>query len=109
MGRYAFPANVPNIPFHHWSAGVVLATSIAHKGAVAGAKALAGAVVDLFKTPARVEEAKETFSRELGGITYEPLLPASQTPPLDLNRDAMEFWRPKMRSHYVSERPVFKR
>lgn len=109
MGRYAFPANVPNVPFHHWSAGVVLATPIAHKGTVAGAKALAGAVVDLFKNPARVEEAKATFSKELGGITYEPLLPASQTPPFGLNREAMEAWRPKMRPHYVKERPVFKR
>ena len=82
MGRLSFPASVPGVPFHHWTAGVALASSIAHKGAVAGTKALAGAVIDLLTDPALVQRAKETFREELGGVTYRPLLPAGQKPPL---------------------------
>ena len=48
MAKFYFPANVPNLNFHHWAAGAALATSIAHKGAVAGAKALAAAVIECF-------------------------------------------------------------
>ena len=48
MGRVWFPGNVPHLPFHHWSAGAALATSIAHKGGLAGAKALAASVHRLF-------------------------------------------------------------
>ena len=38
MGRVWFPGNIPHAAFHHWSAGAALTTSIAHKGALAGAK-----------------------------------------------------------------------
>ena len=40
MGRISFPSNFPNVAYHHWCGGISLATSIAHKGAVAGAKTL---------------------------------------------------------------------
>ena len=46
MARVMFPGNVPNIAYHHWSAGAALATSIAHKGGLVGAKALATSVLD---------------------------------------------------------------
>ena len=46
MGRIWFPGNVPHLPFHHWTAGAPLATSIAHKGGLAGAKALAASVIE---------------------------------------------------------------
>ena len=51
MARVWFPGNVPNLAFHHWSAGAALATSIAHKGAVAGVKALATSVIDYLQQP----------------------------------------------------------
>ena len=41
MAKFYFPANIPNISFHHWAAGVALATPIAHKGVLAGARVLA--------------------------------------------------------------------
>jgi aminobenzoyl-glutamate utilization protein B len=107
MGRVGFPANVPGIPFHHWSAGAALASSIAHKGTLAGAKALAGSLLDLFTTPAYLVRAKETFRTEIGDVKYRPLLPPEQKPPVALNRDLMEQYRPAMRAHYVKERPKF--
>ena len=71
MVKFYYPANIPNISFHHWAAGVALATSIAHKGAVAGAKVIAASVVECFSNPAVVDEAKRTFKEELGGIEYD--------------------------------------
>jgi aminobenzoyl-glutamate utilization protein B len=107
MGRVGFPSNVPGVPFHHWAGGAALATTIAHKGAVAGAKALAGSVLDLLSDPALIRRAKETFAGEIGDMKYRSLLPPDQKPPVTLNRDMMEAFRPAMRAHYVRERPRF--
>jgi len=106
-GLITFPSNIPGVSYHHWSAGVSLATSIAHKGAVAGAKAMAGSALDLFLEPKLVAKAKETFKDEVGDTQYRPLLPPDQKPPLELNRDIMERYRPAMRQHYLKEKPVF--
>jgi aminobenzoyl-glutamate utilization protein B len=108
MARVQFPANVPGISYHHWAAGAVLATSIAHKGGVAGAKALAASVLDFLKDAALVAAAKESFRREIGDVRYRSLLPEGQKPPLDLNAAAMARFRPLMEEHYVKARPVFR-
>ena len=107
MAKFYFPSNVPNIHFHHWGGGVALAHSIAHKGAVAGSKAFAAAVVECFSNPAVVAEAKRTFKEELGGIEYKSMLPAEQKPPVELNRAIMERFRPEMKKHYLKEKPEF--
>jgi aminobenzoyl-glutamate utilization protein B len=107
MVKLYFPATVPHIAFHHWAAGVPLATSIAHKGAVAGAKALAASALECFGNPAVVEEAKRTFKEELGGMTYRSLLPPGQKPPVELNRTTMEKFRPLLEKHYLKEKPKF--
>jgi aminobenzoyl-glutamate utilization protein B len=106
-GVINFPANVPGVSYHHWSAGVSLATSIAHKGALAGAKAMAASAIDLLLDPKLITKAKETFKQELGDIEYRPLLPADQKPPVELNRELMDRYRPLMRKHYLDRTPVF--
>ncbi len=106
-GLITFPSNIPGVSYHHWSAGVSLATTIAHKGAVAGAKAMAASALDLFMDTKLVAQAKETFKAEIGDTEYRPLLPPDQKPPLELNRDLMERHRPAMRAHYLKEKPVF--
>jgi aminobenzoyl-glutamate utilization protein B len=107
MTKFYYPSNVPNITSHHWAAGVVLATRIAHKGAVAGAKAFAAAVAECFSNPALVEEAKRTFQEELAGVEYKSMLPPDQKPPVELNRAMMEKFRPEMAKHYLKEQPEF--
>ena len=107
MAKFYYPVNVPNINFHHWAGGVTLAHSIAHKGAVAGSKAFAAAVVECFSNPAVLAEAKRTFKDELGGVEYKSMLPAEQKPPVALNRAIMEKFRPEMKKHYLKERPEF--
>lgn len=107
MTRLYFPSNIPHVRYHHWSAGVALASSIAHKGAVAGAKALAGAMLDFLETPSLIAEAKASFAAEIAGARYEPLISREQAPPVSMNRDAMDRHRPAMRSQYVREAIVF--
>jgi aminobenzoyl-glutamate utilization protein B len=107
MAKFYYPSNVPNINFHHWAAGVALAHSIAHKGAVAGSKAFAAAVVECFSNPAVLADAKRTFKQELGDVEYKSMLPADQKPPVALNRAIMDKFRPEMKKHYLKERPVF--
>jgi len=107
MTKFYYPSNVPNINSHHWAAGVVLATRIAHKGAIAGAKAFATTVAECFSNPEVVEEAKRTFKEELGGVEYKSMLPPDQKPPVELNRAMMEKFRPEMAKHYLKEQPEF--
>jgi aminobenzoyl-glutamate utilization protein B len=107
MVKFCFPASIPHVNFHHWAAGVPLATSIAHKGALAGAKVMAAAIVECLKNPAIVAEAKRTFKDEIGGVEYRRLLPSDQKPPIDLNRAMMDKYRPLMEKHYLAEKPVF--
>ena len=107
MGRVWFPASVPGVSFHNWTAGIPLTSSIAHKGTLAGAKAMTGAALDFFMDTALVEDAKRTFKTELNGIAYEPMLPADQQPDLTVNKDLMARFREPMQAHYLSEKPRF--
>lgn len=107
MGRIWFPGNVPHLPFHHWTAGAPLATSIAHKGGIAGAKALAASVIDYLLDNDLVERAKASFAKELVGTVYRPLLPNDQRAPANLNFALMEQYRRQMEAHYLKDEPVF--
>ncbi len=100
-GRITFPANVPGVPAHHWAAAIAEATSIAHKGAVAGAMVLSGSVLDVLTRPDVLARAQETFRQEVAGSPYRPLLPPDQKPPVDLNRDEMAKYRDQMKPHYL--------
>lgn len=101
-GRITFPSNVPGVPFHHWAAAIAEATSIAHKGTIAGAKVMAGSVIDLLVRPEILVEARETFAQEVAGSTYRSLLPPDQKPPISLNAEEMAKYREKMRPSYLN-------
>jgi aminobenzoyl-glutamate utilization protein B len=107
MAKFYFPSNIPDIDFHHWAAGVALATSIAHKGAVAGARVLSGAVLECLTQPDLVDSARAGFMREIGEVQYKSLLPDDQRPPVEMNRAAMDKFRNLMKVHYLSRRPLF--
>jgi aminobenzoyl-glutamate utilization protein B len=107
-GRITFPSNVPGVPFHHWAAAIAEATSIAHKGTVAGAKVMAGSVIDLLTQPALLAKAKETFAEEVAGSTYTSLLPPDQKPPVDLNAEEMAKYRGELRRHYAATEIKFR-
>jgi len=107
MGRVWWPGTVPGIVFHHWSGGVPLTTSITHRGALAGAKAMAGAVIDCLVQPSIIEETRRTFRNEIGDTSYEPLVPASHNPEIDTHRDLMAKYRPLQETFHRKTKPVF--
>lgn len=107
MAKMIFPANVPNIDFHHWAAGSALATSIAHKGAVAGAKVLARALLHCFTHKDCIDQIKSSFQNETAGTPFKSMLPSGQQPPSQLNAATMAKWREQMKTFYLKDKPRF--
>ena len=107
MGRVYFPGNVPHSQIHHWSAGSALTTSIAHKGLVVGSIVTALTALDYLIDPALLARTKAQFKAEVGDVVYQPLIPKDQTPPVDLNAELMDRFRPSMERFYLKEKPVF--
>ncbi len=96
-----YPANLVNLPGHHWSNAMTMATPIAHKGVVAGAKVLAATVLDLLLRPDLISESRRYFTEvQTKETKYEPFIGPDDKPPLDLNQVAMGKFRPLMRPFY---------
>ncbi len=96
-----YPSNVPNIIFHHATAAMAMATPIAHKGAVGGAKAVAMTVLDLMTTPKLVTAAKAYFTDvQLKTDHYDPVLAATDEPAIHRNERLMAEYRPAMEKTY---------
>jgi aminobenzoyl-glutamate utilization protein B len=100
-----FPSNIPNLPGHHWSNAISMATPIAHKGATAGAKVTAMTVLDLLAHPALVDSAWSYFRDvQTRDIKYEPLIRPDDRPATEMNADIMQRFRPEMRRFYYDPR-----
>src|SRR5215468_2933448 len=96
-----YPANIPNLPGHNWSNAIAMATPIAHKGIVAGSKAIAMTLVDLLTRPELVREAKTYFTDvQLKNNKVLPLLAETDMPQIQINHETMERYRPQMRAQY---------
>jgi aminobenzoyl-glutamate utilization protein B len=96
-----YPSNIPNLPGHHWSNGITMATPIAHKGASAGAKVQAMTLLDFLLRPDLVAQAWDYFRTvQTKTIHYVPLIRPEDQPALELNIATMEKYRPAMRKFY---------
>ncbi len=96
-----FPANMPGGPGHNWANGIAMATPIAHKGSLAGAKAQAMTLLDLFLDGETVDAAWEYFNTvQSEEHTYTPFITEDDQPAIWLNADLMEQWREQMRPYY---------
>jgi len=96
-----YPSNVPNLPGHHWSDAIAMATPIAHKGATAGAKAQALTMLDILLTPALVDSAWSYFRNvQTKTVKYEPLMRPEDRPATELNTDILARYRPEMKKFY---------
>jgi aminobenzoyl-glutamate utilization protein B len=82
--------------------------SIAHKGMVVGAKVLAVSVLDLLTSADLLQKAKAQFAEDTKETKYFSLLPPDAKPPLDLNREMMEKYRPEMRKFYLNKPVQFR-
>ncbi|MBO0948802.1 peptidase dimerization domain-containing protein [Fibrella forsythiae] len=98
-----YPSNIPDLPGHHWSNAISMATPIAHKGIVAGAKAEAMTLLDLLLTPELIQQAKEYYVNEqTKELKYTPLITAKENPAVYLNQKIMTDFKPKLQAFYYN-------
>ncbi len=96
-----YPANIDRLPGHHWSSTMAMATPIAHKGTLAGAKAQAMTLLDLLLRPELVDSAWSYFRKvQTRTVKYQPFLRAEDQPPVELNKTILGRYRPLMRRYY---------
>jgi len=91
-----FPANIPGMIGHHWSSGIAMATPIAHKGSTVGAKAQALTALDLLLNPELLATARQYLAEQTKEVQWKSLIPEGTQPPIDLNREKMERFRPQL-------------
>ncbi len=96
-----YPANIPGTPGHNWADAIAMATPIAHKGVVAGAKVQAMTLLDLMVSPKLVADARVYFSDvQTKTIKYKPLIAPTDQPATWLNAEKMAKFRDEMRKYY---------
>jgi aminobenzoyl-glutamate utilization protein B len=74
-----------------------MATPIAHKGSTAGAKAQAMTALDLLLNPELLETIRHYFAEQTKTTPWVSLIPADTKPPIELNREKMERFRPDLK------------
>ncbi|MBN8821993.1 MULTISPECIES: amidohydrolase [unclassified Spirosoma] len=96
-----YPSNIPGLPGHHWSNAISMATPIAHKGVVAGAKVEAMTLLDMLLKPELIQQAKTYYTDEQTKETkYEPLISSKEIPAIYLNKKIMAEFKPKLEKFY---------
>jgi aminobenzoyl-glutamate utilization protein B len=96
-----YPSNIPGGPGHNWANGVSMATPIAHKGVIAGAKAQAFTMLDLFLHPELVEKSWDYFKNvQTKTVKYQSFIRPEDKPAIWLNEKIMQEYRPRMKSFY---------
>ncbi|AKD56437.1 amidohydrolase [Spirosoma radiotolerans] len=96
-----YPSNIPGLPGHHWSDAISMATPIAHKGIVAGAKVEAMTLLDMLLKPEVLQQAKAYYTDEQTKDTkYTPLISAKEIPAIYLNQKIMTEFKPKLEKFY---------
>jgi len=97
--RLRYPANIPGMTAHHWSSAIAMATPIAHKGSNYGARVVAMTAIDILTNPRLLEEAKKYFDEvQTKEYKWVSLIPRGTKPPIHLNKEKMETFRPLLDS-----------
>ncbi len=96
-----YPSNIPNLPGHHWSNAISMATPIAHKGIVAGAKAEAMTLIDMLTKPEVLKKAWAYYRDEqTKELQYTPLVGPKDFPATYLNKEIMAEFKPSLEKYY---------
>ena len=99
-----FPSNIPGLQGHHWSNAIAMATPIAHKGVVAGAKAEAMTILDFLLKPELLKGAWDYFNNEQTKETkFIPMISEDDMPPIYLNADKQGQFRSELEKFYYDE------
>ena len=96
-----YPSNVRGLQGHHWSSAMAMATPIAHKGAITGAKVIASTMLDLVSNDTLVEEAQNYFNDvQTAEEQYRPFISPDDPPAIDKNQDIMAKFKPMLEELY---------
>jgi aminobenzoyl-glutamate utilization protein B len=96
-----YPSNIPELPGHNWSNAIAMATPIAHKGVVSGAKVVAMTTLDLLTRPELRKAAKEYFTNvQTKTQKYVPMITAADKPALEINSEIMARYKPELSKYY---------
>ena len=96
-----YPANIPGGPGHNWANAIAMATPIAHKGSLAGAKVQALTMLDMLLHPELVTKAWDYFNNvQTKETKYKTFLRPDDKPALWLNKKIMDEHRPAMQKMY---------
>ena len=89
-----YPSNIPGGPGLNWTTGIAMATPIAHKGGVAGAKVQAMTTLDILLHPELVKSAWDYFNHvQTKDVKYKSFLRPDDKPATWLNQKTMERYR----------------
>ncbi len=98
-----YPSNIPGLPGHHWSNAISMATPIAHKGIVYGAKAEVMTLLDMLLKPEILKNAWEYYRTEqTKDQKYVPLIGEKDQPAIYLNQKIMADYAPKLKPTYYN-------
>jgi len=98
-----YPANIPGGPGHNWANAIAMATPIAHKGVVAGAKVQAMTMLDILVHPELVKNAWDYFNNvQTKDMKYKTFLRPDDKPAIWLNEKIMAQYRDKMKQLYYN-------
>jgi aminobenzoyl-glutamate utilization protein B len=96
-----YPSNIPGLPGHHWANAISMATPIAHKGIIAGAKVEALTILDLLTKPKLIADAWDYYRNEqTKTIKYEPLIAPTDKPAINLNTETQAKFREDLKKYY---------
>jgi aminobenzoyl-glutamate utilization protein B len=97
----SYPSNIQGGPGHNWANAISMATPIAHKGVVAGAKVQTMTILDILLHPELVQHAWDYFNNvQTKDVKYKSFLRPDDKPPIWLNQRIMEEYRPRMKPLY---------
>jgi aminobenzoyl-glutamate utilization protein B len=96
-----YPSNIPGGPGHNWANAISMATPIAHKGVIAGAKVQAMTMIDILTQPELVDKAWDYFKNvQSKEGKYQTFIRPGDKPAIWLNKKIMEEYRPRMKALY---------
>jgi aminobenzoyl-glutamate utilization protein B len=98
-----FPSNIPGGPGHNWANGIAMATPIAHKGVIAGAKVQAMTILDILLHPELVTSAWDYYKNvQTKEVKYTSFLRPDDKPAIWMNEKTMAIYRDRMKQLYYN-------
>jgi aminobenzoyl-glutamate utilization protein B len=96
-----YPANIAAGPGHNWANAIAMATPIAHKGVIAGAKVQAMTMLDILTKPELVKNSWDYFNNvQTKETKYTTFLRPDDKPAIWLNEKTMALYREQLKKYY---------